>query len=690
MSTAPTPGENRLGRETSPYLLQHKDNPVHWWAWGPEALAEARRTNKPILLSVGYAACHWCHVMAHESFEDDATAAQMNDLFVNIKVDREERPDIDAIDMRALHSLGEQGGWPLTMFLDSEARPFWGGTYFPPEPRFGRPSFKNVLAEVSRIYREEPDKISQNAGLLVNALTQRETNSAEPNITDGALQDLTQRMIGAVDMQRGGLSGAPKFPQWSFFWLLWRGAIRYGDLAAQQAVNVTLTNICQGGIYDHLGGGFARYSVDARWLAPHFEKMLYDNALLIDLLCESYRETGDDLYARRIAETIAWLQREMIAEGGGFAASLDADSEGEEGKFYVWTKAEIDDVLGAADAKTFCEVYDVTGEGNWEGHVILNRLNTLDLRSDAEEAALAAMRAKLLERRASRIRPGWDDKVLADWNGLMIAALAHAAHVFDRPDWLDLARTAFAFVTARMEKDGRLIHSYRAGQARAPATASDYANMIWGALRLYEATNDAACLAAAERWTETLDRRYWLADAGGYAFTADDTPDVIVRMRSAHDDATPNANAVMISNLVALNLLTGKPAYLDRAHAIAAAFAADLGRNTLGHCGILAGYFDLLAPQHIVVIDPHAREDQPPAGPGPLARALLDLSLPGAVQQVVGPHQAFASPALAGKSPVGGKPTAYACIGPQCSPPVTDPAALTDLLRGQRSPPAKP
>jgi uncharacterized protein YyaL (SSP411 family) len=690
MSTAPTPGENRLGRETSPYLLQHKDNPVHWWAWGPEALAEARRTNKPILLSVGYAACHWCHVMAHESFEDDATAAQMNDLFVNIKVDREERPDIDAIYMRALHSLGEQGGWPLTMFLDSEARPFWGGTYFPPEPRFGRPSFKNVLAEVSRIYREEPDKISQNAGLLVNALTQRETNSAEPNITDGALQDLTQRMIGAVDMQRGGLSGAPKFPQWSFFWLLWRGAIRYGDLAAQQAVNVTLTNICQGGIYDHLGGGFARYSVDARWLAPHFEKMLYDNALLIDLLCESYRETGDDLYARRIAETIAWLQREMIAEGGGFAASLDADSEGEEGKFYVWTKAEIDDVLGAADAKTFCEVYDVTGEGNWEGHVILNRLNTLDLRSDAEEAALAAMRAKLLERRASRIRPGWDDKVLADWNGLMIAALAHAAHVFDRPDWLDLARTAFAFVTARMEKDGRLIHSYRAGQARAPATASDYANMIWGALRLYEATNDAACLAAAERWTETLDRRYWLADAGGYAFTADDTPDVIVRMRSAHDDATPNANAVMISNLVALNLLTGKPAYLDRAHAIAAAFAADLGRNTLGHCGILAGYFDLLAPQHIVVIDPHAREDQPPAGPGPLARALLDLSLPGAVQQVVGPHQAFASPALAGKSPVGGKPTAYACIGPQCSTPVTDPAALTELLRGQRSPPAKP
>ncbi len=682
------PGENRLARETSPYLLQQKDNPVHWWAWGPEALAEAKRTGKPILLSVGYAACHWCHVMAHESFEDEATAAQMNALFVNIKVDREERPDIDAIYMRALHSLGEQGGWPLPMFLDSDARPFWGGTYFPPEPRFGRPSFKHVLAEVSRIYAQEPGKVSHNAGLLVSALTERETSSAQPNITDAALADLTRRMISAVDMARGGLAGAPKFPQWSFFWLLWRGAIRFGDLNAQRAVDVTLANICQGGIYDHLGGGFARYSVDARWLAPHFEKMLYDNALLTDLLCEVYRETGNTLYARRIEETVAWLQREMIAEGGGFAASLDADSEGEEGKFYVWTKAEVADVLGEADAAFFCEVYDVTGEGNWEGHVILNRLNTLDLRSDEEESRLAALRAKLLARRASRIRPGWDDKVLADWNGLMITALTHAARVFERRDWLDMAKTAFAFVTSRMEKDSRLIHSYRAGQARAPATAGDYANMIWGAIRLYEATNDAIYLTAAERWVATLDRHYWLADIGGYAFPADDTPDVIVRMRSAHDDATPNANAVMISNLVALNLLTGKQAYLDRAHAIPRAFAADLGRDTLGHCGILAGYFDLLAPQHVVVIDPDARNGQASENPGPLVRALLDLSLPGAVQQVVGPHQTFAGPALSGKSAIGGKATAYACIGPQCSLPVTEPGGLTDLLRGQRSQPA--
>ncbi len=672
--------ENRLGRETSPYLLQHKDNPVHWWAWGPEALAEAKATRKPILLSVGYAACHWCHVMAHESFESADTAAVMNDLFVNIKVDREERPDIDAIYMRALHSLGEQGGWPLTMFLDSDARPFWGGTYFPPTPRYGRPGFPDVLREVARIYREEADKVAHNAGLLVDALKERQP-SAAADITDAVLSDLTTRMVGAVDGVHGGLAGAPKFPQWSFFWLLWRGAIRYGHAPARQAVETTLANICQGGIYDHLGGGFARYSVDAHWLVPHFEKMLYDNALLIDLMCEVYREGGNELYARRIDETAQWLLREMIADGGGFAASLDADSEGEEGKFYVWTKSEIIEVLGEADAAIFCAAYDVVDAGNWEGHAILNRLHNLELGSPDQENALAAMRAKLLARRAGRIRPGWDDKVLADWNGLMIAALVHAARLFERDDWLAAAKTAFAFVVSAMEKDGRLIHSYRAGQAKAPATASDYANMIWGALRLYQATNEPGYLAAAERWSAVLDAHYWVADGGGYAFTADDTPDVIVRMRGAHDDATPNANAIQISNLVTLHLLTGKQAYLDRALAIPQAFAAELGRNTLGHCGLLAGTFDLIAPQQIVVIVPGAAR---PAAP--IVDAMFKLSLPGAVQQVVGVSQLPANPALAGKTPVNNEPTAYACIGPLCSLPVTDPDALVGLLREQRTP----
>ena len=387
---------NRLGRETSPYLLQHQENPVHWWAWGPEALAEAKRTGKPILLSVGYAACHWCHVMAHESFEDGETAEVMNDLFVNIKVDREERPDVDAIYMSALHELGEQGGWPLTMFLTSDAEPFWGGTYFPKDARYGRPAFTHVLKEIARIYRDEQDKVRQNATALKQALAPKFEPGPGAIPGDAALEDLARRLLQLVDPTHGGIRGAPKFPQPQFFTFLWRAGLRYGLPNPIEAVTLTLTHIAQGGIYDHLGGGFARYSVDERWLVPHFEKMLYDNALLLELMTEAWRETGDPLFAIRASETIDWLMREMVTEGGGFASSLDADSEGEEGKFYVWSLAEIEEVLGAEDAKLFAEIYDVTPGGNFEDHTILNRINHLELGDDATEARLAEMRAKLL------------------------------------------------------------------------------------------------------------------------------------------------------------------------------------------------------------------------------------------------------------------------------------------------------
>jgi uncharacterized protein YyaL (SSP411 family) len=671
--------QNRLGQETSPYLLQHKDNPVHWWAWGPEALAEAKRTNKPILLSVGYAACHWCHVMAHESFEDPETAAVMNDLYINIKVDREERPDIDAIYMGALHRLGEQGGWPLTMFLDQDARPFWGGTYFPPESKWGKPSFQTVLRQVASIFHDEPDKVSHNAGLIIEAL-QPEKSAARVRISDEALAGVIGQMVGAVDADNGGLRGAPKFPQWNFFWLLWRGGIRYGEQTAIDAVEQTLVHICQGGIYDHLGGGFARYTVDDRWLVPHFEKMLYDNALLIDLMTEVYRETGNPLFRTRIAETVAWLEREMISDGGGFAASLDADSEGEEGKFYVWSADEIADVLGELDARVFGEAYDVSSQGNWEDHTILNRLGALDLKSETAETRLGEMRAKLLARREHRVRPGWDDKVLADWNGLMIAALARASRVFDQPAWLDLAVKAFAFIRDRMTVDGRLVHSYRAGQAKAPATASDYANMIWGAVRLYEATNDPQYLKAATGWADILDYHYWDADSGGYATSAGDTPDVVVRLKTAHDDATPSANAIMLTNLVHLFLLTGRSEYLEKAEALPHAFAADLERNLIGHSGLLANMLDLVSPQQIVVVR---------GGRSKSADALVEivngLTLPGALQQVVDDTTSVPDQSpLAGKSAVDGKTTTYVCIGPQCSPPITEPERLEDTLRAQR------
>jgi uncharacterized protein len=671
--------ENRLARETSPYLLQHRDNPVHWWPWGSEALAEAARTGKPILLSVGYAACHWCHVMAHESFEDEATAAVMNELFVNIKVDREERPDVDAIYMGALHRLGEHGGWPMTMFLDDQGRPFWGGTYFPKEARWGKPAFVDVLRQVAAIYREQGETVAHNAELIIAMLAQTSSAGEGPAITDALLSELTPRLLGAIDRVNGGLAGAPKFPQWSFFWLLWRGGIRYDNAAAREAVAHTLTHICQGGIYDHLGGGFARYTVDERWLVPHFEKMLYDNALLLDLMNEVYRETGDPLLKVRIAETVGWLEREMIAEGGGFAASLDADSEGEEGRFYVWRAEEIAEVLGAEDAREFGRVYDVTPGGNWEGHTILNRLGSLQLGDAKQEARLAGMRAKLLARRAGRVRPGWDDKVLADWNGLMIAALINAARTFEQPAWLALAERAFAFVAEEMTENGRLRHSYRQGRRQAPATASDYANMIWAALRLYQAKLEPRYLEAARAWTDLLDRHYWLPEAGGYATSADDTRDVIVRLRSAQDDATPNANAVMVANHAALSLLTGEGRYAHRGQEIVQAFAGEVGRNLVAHCGLLANSMDLFAPQQVVLVGSGL------PGACSLREEMQSISLPGAIVIECEGTTCDGAPIAAGKGTIDGRATAYACLGTSCSAPVTEAAALRQLLADNRA-----
>ena len=690
---------NRLADETSPYLLQHQDNPVHWWAWGPEALAEAKATNRPILLSVGYAACHWCHVMAHESFEDEATARVMNELFVNIKVDREERPDIDAIYMGALHRLGEQGGWPLTMFLDPDARPFWGGTYFPKDGRYGRPAFESVLRQVSDIYAKDRETVDHNASLITAMLTERSPAGGTFAITDAGLEDLTSRLLRAVDPDKGGLQGAPKFPQWNFFWLLWRGAIRYQNPLAKAAVEKTLIQICQGGIYDHLGGGFSRYATDEKWLVPHFEKMLYDNALLIDLMTEVYRDTANPLFQVRIAETVAWLEREMIAEGGAFAASLDADSEGVEGKFYVWTFGELSEVLGADVAKVFGHIYDVSPKGNWEGDdsslstaspagapsasptSILNRLGSRELMTDAEEGKLAILKAKLLAVRAKRVRPGWDDKVLADWNGLMIAALAKAAVVFKRAEWIALASRAFAFVDIKMTIDGRLRHSYRAGRMTASATSSDYANMIAAALRLHEATLDPAYLAKARDWAKVLDTHYWVSETGGYATTADDTKDVIVRLRAAADDAVPNANAVMLANLMHLFLLTGDIAYADRAEALHHAFAGNVMAALTQHTGFLANSIDVISPQLAVISDGE--------GGDALAEAAIHTALPGALVYRLASTTGL-PPGLAGKTAIAGRSNAYLCLGPQCRPPIATPDALRQQLQTLRTAAAKP
>src|SRR5215470_11632139 len=497
---------NRLGDETSPYLLQHKDNPVHWQPWSEETLAAAKAADKPILLSIGYAACHWCHVMAHESFENPQTAERMNELFVNIKVDREERPDLDAIYQHALALMGEQGGWPLTMFLTPDGEPFWGGTYFPPEQRWGRPGFPQVLEALSGAYSGNRDKVAKNVVALREALQQLGRPERGGSIGREQLNHIAERLLREVDQLNGGIGRAPKFPQTAILELLWRAWKRTGQTPYREAVLKALDAMCQGGIYDHLGGGFARYSTDARWLVPHFEKMLYDNAELVDLMTLVWQETRSELYRERIAETIGWVAREMLTSDGGFASSLDADSEHEEGKFYVWSEAEIDAVLGDR-ATLFNRFYDISPEGNWEGKTILNRSGSAELADEATERELAACRALLLVAREERVRPGWDDKVLGDWNGLMIAAMAVAGVVFERPAWIESARGAFDFIRTQMTMpDGRLLHSWRAGNARHPANVDNYANLSRAALALFEATGNERFLKQAREWVAILDR----------------------------------------------------------------------------------------------------------------------------------------------------------------------------------------
>jgi uncharacterized protein YyaL (SSP411 family) len=667
---------NRLSDETSPYLLQHKDNPVHWQGWGEAALAAAKQQDKPILLSIGYAACHWCHVMAHESFENPAIAGLMNELYINIKVDREERPDLDAIYQHALALLGEQGGWPLTMFLSPDGEPFWGGTYFPPEPRWGRPGFAQVLQGVAQTYRSEPEKVTKNVTILREALGKLGQPEAGEGIDPALYDRIAERLLREVDPLNGGIGTAPKFPQCGIFESLWRGWKRTRQAPYREAVLRTLTTISQGGIYDHLGGGFARYSVDARWLAPHFEKMLYDNAELVDLLTLVWQETRDPLYAQRVAETIGWLEREMASPGGGFCSSLDADSEHEEGKFYVWSATEIDAVLGE-DAALFKEFYDVTPGGNWEGHNILNRLYHPALADEETEDFLARCRRQLFAVRAPRVRPGLDDKVLADWNGLMIAALANAALTFERADWLALAGHAFAFIETEMAApEGRLFHSWREGQARHPASVDDYANLCRAALALHEATQDPRYLARALDWITVLDRHYWDAESGGYFFAADDTLGLIARAKSAADAAVPAGNGTLVGVLTRLAILTGDDSYRDRAEALIRAFAGEVGRNFFPLATLINNAELAQKPVQIVLVgaagDPAFSE---------LRRAVYAVSLPRRIVQTIAPDEALpvGHPAH-GKTRIAGKATAYVCEGPVCSLPIVLSQQLIDAL----------
>ena len=672
--------ENLLSLERSPYLLQHASNPVHWRPWGTEALAEARRLNRPILLSIGYAACHWCHVMAHESFEDPDTAAMMNALFVSIKVDREERPDIDHIYMSALQALGSHGGWPLTMFLTPNGEPFWGGTYFPPEPRGGRPSFRQVLQGIAGAWSGSDAALLQNASGLQEALSRMSAASPGEPITAADLNRVAEMLRASEDPVHGGLGSAPKFPNAPVFRFLWQEHARTGRSDYAEAVRRLLRAMSQGGIYDHLGGGYARYSTDAEWLVPHFEKMLYDNAQILELLALVSADEPDPLLAARAEETVGWLLRDMTAELGpdgsaAFAASEDADSEGEEGRFYVWAVAEIDALLGP-DAAVFKAAYDAMPGGNWEGQTILRRLAPLG--DVALEQTLARGRARLFDERRHRVRPGRDDKILADWNGLTVSALCRAGAVFERPEWVTRAGEAFDFVcTVMAGPDGRVQHAFRQGKVTAVGLLDDQASLARAALSLYEATGEPARLDQAVTYARAaLD---WFADADGSFFTtAADAVDVPAgaRPRTAGDNATPSGNGMMAEVLARLYHLTGDPAWRRHAEATLRAFAG-AGR-ALALMPTLLAAADLLENATTVVIVGPAQDSR--------ARALIHAALatPDPRVCLLRVQGDFASlgrnhPAY-GKAALGDHPTAYVCSGGVCGLPMTQAGALRAAL----------
>ena len=674
------PSRNLLDGEPSPYLRQHDRNPVNWMPWTPDAFAIAREHNRPIILSVGYSACHWCHVMAHESFEDADVARVMNENFISIKVDREERPDVDQIYQHALALLGQHGGWPLTIFLTPDGEPFWGGTYFPKAAAYGRPGFGDVLDRIATIYRDQPETIEKNRTGLSTELEKMGSSSAPGELTMKHLDEAARLILTHVDKTHGGLGRAPKFPQPFLHEFLWRAALRTGEDDCSTAVIKTLDHMADGGIYDHLGGGFARYAVDAQWLAPHFEKMLYDNAQLINLYTLVWQKEQNPLYKQRVEETIDWLVREMQVEDRAFAAALDADSEGREGAFYVWDLDEITDILGANDAALFARQYDVTPSGNWEGHSILNRLHHPGQHDDREEKQFEPLRQKLLSAREKRPRPARDDKVLVDWNGLLIEALAFAGSVFARPDWIDFARQAYAFIVEKMAADdrGRLYHSYCDGRASHRALLDDYANMANGALGLFEAVQDPVYLDQARTWIEIVQTDFSDPEetdrSGGYFVASADATDLIVRPKTIHDAAVPAGNAGMLKALARLYYLTGDTVYRDRASGIVEAFGGEPARSVVAITSFMNG-FDLFqnAVQIVIIGQEPDTHD--------LKSALYRLSLPNRVLQVIGSGDALADghPAK-GKSMVDGKATAYICIGTTCSAPVTSGNDLVDAL----------
>ncbi len=678
---------NHLAHETSPYLLQHAHNPVDWYPWGSEALGRAQTANKPILLSIGYSACHWCHVMERESFENEEIAALMNDLFVNIKVDREERPDLDEIYMNAVQVLTGRGGWPMTVFLTPEGKPFYGGTYFPPEDRHGMTGFPKILVGVANAYRERPQDVEKSVIQILAALNRiSESPESASSLAPAIIADSVEQLTQMYDGDNGGFGQAPKFPNAGVYELFLREAYHSKNRRYYEIITETLRKMAEGGIYDHLGGGFHRYSVDEKWLVPHFEKMLYDNAQLARVYAQAWRATGDSLFREVVEQTVDYLLREMFHNEGGFYSTKDADSEGEEGKYFVWTPEEIDRVLGEEAGEIFGRVYDVTEFGNFEGKSILHPVLTVEqaaglFHKQSEEIAALLRDAKprLFREREKRPKPSRDDKIVTSWNGLALSGLAEAIRIIRRPDYVEAAERTVSFFYQKMFREEFLLHTYRNGEAKLLAYLDDYASLGLGLLDLYEAVFDRSLIERAEGLAAILLREFWDDAEGAFFFTGKSHEQLISRAKPAFDGSVPSGNAAAAQLLLRLYYFTGRDDYLSRAEKTLRCYYDAMHAQPFGFAHMLCA-LDLFFSKAKQVVIVGAKRD-------PRTWALLEnvnaLYLPNKTLQLADPGEPLErlSPLLAGKKQLNSMPTAYVCHNFTCSAPVTDWEHLKRLLQ---------
>lgn len=695
MSNSGKDDQNRLANESSPYLLQHADNPVDWYPWGEEAFSKAREEDKPVLVSIGYATCHWCHVMAHESFEDEEVASMMNETFVNIKVDREERPDIDNTYMLVCQMLTGSGGWPLNVFLTPEKKPFYAATYIPRQGRHGRPGMRELIPWISELWKNERDKITASTNEIVNAFQKSTSFESGTELTDDILHKAYQQYSQLYDEKHGGFGTSPKFPSPHNLMFLLRYAKNNPDSNALPMVAKTLTKMRLGGVFDHVGLGFHRYSTDREWLLPHFEKMLYDQAMLMMTYTEAWQMTKKELFKQTADEIAAYVLRKMQDADGGFYSAEDADSEGEEGKFYVWTVSEVRDVLSGAEAELAIDVFNLTEEGNYADEAtgqrtarniphlsksIVELAEERDMSEEQMTERIESIRTTLLDARQKRVHPLLDDKILTDWNGLMIAALVKAGRTFQNETYIEQAKSCWSFLSSHMRnKDGTLMHRYRNGNIAIDAHADDYSFLIWGLIELYETTFEAQLLQQAVTLQQQFIDLFWDAENGGFYFTSESAEELLGRKKEVYDGAMPSGNSVALMNLLRLGRLTGNVHWEEMADQAQKLFGKDIRNAPTGFGFALQSVdFALSGSREIIICGYKDAEDT-----RNMLNPLQDLFLPHTVTLVYEPDDpviAEVAPFLSDYSMQGGNATAYVCKNYRCERPTTDPGQMLELI----------